>query len=215
MGFNLLDYILILILAASALIGYSKGFIAVVGGIVSTLVSLVIAYLYRNTAAEYLQENYGVVSALTAWFEKRFSLHGGENGQNDMILSLPLVDEGLAFVHTQITELAYLLVAAICFLLLYILSRCLLKLLCSFLERGLERGTLGRINHIGGMILILTQNIIIMTVLAGVLDAPLELGADIGIKNLSRLEYYMEESLIIPYLQDIFMFLSEVTGIGV
>jgi len=215
MGFNLLDYSLIIILALGILIGYRKGFIGAVGGIVTTLVSLGIAYLYRNTAADYLQEHYEVVSSLTGLLEKRLSLPVGQLNQTDIISSLPLVDEGVAFLHRQITEFAYLLVAALCFLLLFIVCRCLLKFMCMFIEKVLQQGIIGRVNRIGGIVLVLTQNLIIITVIAGLLSTPLQLGTDLGVKNASRLALYMEGSVIFPYLLKLFAFLKVFTGIGV
>ena len=216
MEFNLLDYSLIIILALSVLIGYTKGFIGAVGGIVTTLVSLGIAYLYRNAAADYLQEHYEVVSSLTALLEKRLSIPtGGQLNQTDIISSLPLVDEGVALIHRQITEIAYLLVAVLCFLLLYIVSRCLLNFMCMLIEKVLQQGIIGRVNRVGGIVIILTQNLIIIAVIAGLLSTPLELGADLGMKNASQLAVYMEESVTFPYLLKIFALLKAFIGIGV
>jgi len=204
MGFNVLDYIIIIILTVSILIGYQKGLIRSLGGVISTLVGLGIAFLFRHPAANYLQEHFGVVSDLTAFLEKRLLNSAGFSEQPGLIASLPIVNESIAAMHRQITEFTYLLVAALCFLALYIISSQLLKFICIVLERILNRGILGRVNHLGGLVIILTQNIVIMAVLAGVLISPLELGAKIGIRSACVTEYYITGSVLFPYLQKIF-----------
>jgi hypothetical protein len=98
MGLNIIDAGIILIILMSVLIGYQKGLIRTLGGIFSTLAGLGIAYLYRNEAAVYLQDNYGVVSFLTAFLEKRMSIPTAGSNQNDLLSSLVL-KQGLVFVH--------------------------------------------------------------------------------------------------------------------
>ena len=118
MRFNALDYLIIINLVVSILIGYQKGLIRSLGGVVSTLFGLGVAFLLRNPAADYLQDHFGVVTDLTAWLEKRMLSSAGVSEQPGMIASLPIVNEGIAAIHRQITEFTYLLVAALCFLAL-------------------------------------------------------------------------------------------------
>ena len=200
MRFNALDYLIIINLVVSILIGYQKGLIRSLGGIVSTLFGLGAAFLLRNPAANYLQEHYGVVTDLTAWLEKRMLNSAGVSEQPALIASLPIVTEGIAAIHRQITEFAYLLVAALCFLALYIISSHLLKYICAILDKIINRGIMGGVNRLGGLVIILTQNTIIMAVLAGVLISPLELGAKIGLSSASLAEYYIGGSVLFPYL---------------
>jgi len=205
MGFNLLDISIIVILVISVIIGYRRGFIRTIGGIISTLAGLGIAFLYRNEAAAYLQEHYGVVSTLTAFLEKRMSIPATGFSQPGL-LSLP-VNQGLAFVHRQFTELAYLIVVTLCFLLLYIISSCLLKFSCAILEKVLCWGILKEINHSGGIGVVLAQNVIIMAVIMGVLNSPLGLGTKMGIKSVSQMTASMHDSVLVPYLLKIFTLL--------
>lgn len=212
MEFNGIDYFIILVIALSITIGYMRGLVGAIGGIITTLASLGIAYRYRNAMGGYLEEQYGVVGALTALFEKRLSLPGAQGG---MISSLPLVNTGWDYLHQQIAEFAYLIVVVVCFLILYIVSKCLLKLIYCILERVLARGIMGRVNSIGGMLLISAQSILIMAVVAGILKAPVILGADIGIGNAGQLQSYMEGSLLFPLLIQICVFFKVIVGIGV
>jgi hypothetical protein len=215
MRFNALDYLIIIIIAVSILIGYRKGLIRSLGGVVSTLVGLGTAYLLRNPAANYLQEHYGVVSDLTATLEKRLLNSTGVSESHNMIASLPMVSEGIAAIHRQITEFAYLLVAALCFLAIYMLSSQILKLIWIVLEKTFHHGILEKVNHWGGVLIVLTQDVVIMAVLAGILASPLELGAKIGIRSAFLAANYMEGSVLFPYLLKIFniMYALIVTGV--
>lgn len=215
MGFNALDYLIMITLVVSILIGYQKGLILALGGVVSTLFGLGMAFLFRNPAANYLEEHFGLVSDLTAFLEKRLLHSAGVSEQPGLITSLPIVNEGLAALHRQITEFTYLLVAALCFLLLYIISSQLLKLICVILERILKWGILGGINRLGGAVIIVTKNTVIMAVLAGVLISPLKLGAEIGLKSAFLAEYYIEGSVLFPHLLKTFDIMRTLIAKGV
>lgn len=214
MRFNSLDYIFIAILVLSGLIGYKRGFIASVGGIVSTLVGVVIAFLYRNDAAAYLQEHYGVVSSLAATLEKRMPVPAWSSNQHIPLSSLPGLNEGLAYIHRQFMELSYLLVVALCFLLLYIISSYLIKFFCAILEKLFLGGIRGGMNQLAGAGTIMTQNIIIMAALLGVLNSPLGLGTKIGIKGISQATVYIQDSALVPYLLKVFVFFQGIIAGG-
>lgn len=94
MGFNALDYLIMITLVVSILIGYQKGLILALGGVVSTLFGLGMAFLFRNPAANYLEEHFGLVSDLTAFLEKRLLHSAGVSEQPGLITSLPIVNEG-------------------------------------------------------------------------------------------------------------------------
>jgi len=215
MGFNELDYIIIAILMLSGLIGYKRGFIASVGGIISTLAGVGIAFLYRDDAAVYLQEHYGVVSSLAAVLEKRMPISAWGSNQPIPLSSLPGLNEGLAYIHRQFTELAYLLVVALCFLLIYMISSYLIKLFGVILEKLFLWGILGGMNQVAGAGIIVTKNIIIMAALLGVLNSPLGLGAKIGIKGISQATVYIQGSALVPYFLKVFTFLQEMITGGV
>ncbi len=208
MELNTLDQGIIVVLIISGILGYKKGMIASLGGIISTLIGLGVAILYRNEAASYLQEHYGVVSKLTLFLEKRLSIPAWGSNQAGGISSLPAVNEGLAYVHMQFTEFALLLVVALSFLLLYIISSLLIKIFCVVLEKMLNMGKLGVINRTGGAGIILAKNIVIMAMLLGVLAAPLGLGSKIGIKTFYQASGFMEGSCLAPYLMKVYAFLQ-------
>ena len=214
MAFNECDYIIIAILALSLLAGYARGFAGALGGIIATLVSMGIAFWYRNVATVYLEEQYGVVSVLTTYLEKRLQLPGASGSLPDIISSLPLIDNGYQYLHNQITGLSYMLVAGVCFLILFMAAYFLLQILGSILERVLARGIVGSINRWGGMILITGQNILIMAVLAGILQTPAKMAAEMGLKNAGRLQGYLDGSQLFTLLGQIFIHMQAIVGLG-
>lgn len=210
MKFNALDFIMVIILLVSIFTGYRTGLIRSLGGVVSTLAGLGIAFLFRHPAAGYLEDHFSVVSDLTALLEKRLFSSAGITQLPPLLASLPVINEGLAAIHRQITEFTYLFVATVCFLLLFIISSQVLKVCCLILERVLHLAAMGRINHLGGAIIILARNIVIMAILAGVLASPLAMGAQIGLKSASQAETYIESSVLFPYLLKTFDFMRAI-----
>lgn len=211
MNFNPLDYAIIIILIVSVLIGCKKGFLCVIGGILSTLAGIIIAFIFRYKATDYLQEKYGIVSVLTLWIEKHLLVSTGISLTPNQTAP-SMVNEGLTIVNNQITEFAYLLVAAICFLLLYMLSSHLLRVIWKILEKILGWGILRGINRSGGGLLLSAQNTIIMATILGIIRSPLAQGSELGIKNFSILETYLRDSLLLPYLLQVFVLLQTVVN---
>jgi uncharacterized membrane protein required for colicin V production len=206
---NLLDLVIIAVLFLSLIHGYRRGFIGVVAGIVSTVTGLLIAFLYRNVAADYLQAQFGMISDLTAFLEKRLLGTAGVDAPSGWIASLPMVQNGLAALHRQISDFAYLLVAAGCFLVLYVVSSQLIGLICLLVEKLLPRWILGGINKPGGILVLMAQNILIMVALAGILAGPVDLAAKMGIKVAAPAARLMQGSVLLPYLLDGYKWLQD------
>jgi|GEM_PF-657724 len=216
MGLNLLDYIIIIILLISGLTGYKRGFFASMTGIAGTLAGLGIAFLYQNQLAKYLQEHYGLVTWLTTTLEKRLPITAWGVKQTGLWSSLPGVNDGLSFIHNQVTELAFLIIGALCFLLLYSISKHLLKFLAAILTKIFDWGILGGINRLAGAGIMLVQNTIIIAVVLGITSSPLGLGAKIGMKSVVQMMLFMQGSILAPWLIKIFAWLNSVVmGSGV
>jgi len=205
---NLLDLVILIVIFASLVIGYQKGFIGAIAGIVSTVAGIIVAMLFRTDAADYLQARYGMITDLANFLEKKLFLSAGAENPSSWVSTLPMVQNGIASMHQKISEFAYLLVAAACFLVLYVVSSQLIILLCLVLERSLPRWILGGINRPGGIAVILTQNVLIMVVLAGILAGPLDLAAKMGIKVAAPVVKLMQGSVLLPYLLDSYKWLQ-------
>ena len=210
MGFNLLDYIIMSILLLSGLIGYKRGFFASVAGILGTITGLGIAFLYQNQLAKYLQEHYELVTWLTTILEKRLPIPAWGAKQTGLLPSLPGVNEGLAFIHNQVTEFAYLIISALCFLILYVVSKQLLRIFATILTKIFNWGILGGINRLAGAGTVLMQNTIIIAALLGIISSPLGLGAKIGIKSVAQVMLFIQGSVLAPGLIKIFAWLHSI-----
>lgn len=204
MKFNGLDYLIMICIAASILIGYQKGIIRSLGGVVSTVAGLCIAFMYRNPAASYLQDHFNVVNDITSIMEKRLLNSTGVSEQPVAVTALPFVSQGIAAIHRQIADFSYMLVVALCFLGLYFITSQLLRWACKLFDRVVGHGILGGLNRGGGVLIVLAQNTVIMAVLAGVLLSPLQLGANIGIKSAGLASGFLDSSVLFPWLLKIF-----------
>lgn len=205
---NTLDKGIMVILIISGILGYKKGLMASLRDIISTIIGLGIAFFYRNEAVNYLQEHYGVVSGLASFLEQRLSIPAWGSTQSHTITSLPQVIEGLSYVHRQFTGFASLLVGVLCFVLLYIISSRLIKLVFSIGEKIFGSMRRGGINSFGGAGIVIVQNIVGIAVLLGLLNPLLSVGAEIGIKTFSQASVYMQNSVMTPYFMKIYAFMQ-------
>ncbi|MCX5779220.1 MAG: CvpA family protein, partial [Firmicutes bacterium] len=209
---NGLDIVIVIILIVSLIIGYRKGFTGALTGIISTLAGLGVAYVYRQAAAEYLQQNYGLVSILTTYLEKHLGLSLGVSDPG-RLTSLPMVNEGLALVQRQINEIAYGLVVALCFLIIYMVTSLVISVIALILGKLLPGGSKGVMNRIGGAAIIMAQNVLIMAALVGILQTPMQMSASLGGKGTAQTLTLMQESMLVPYLLKIFAWLQGIFDI--
>ncbi|MEQ8201328.1 MAG: CvpA family protein [Syntrophomonadaceae bacterium] len=205
MGLNVLDYLIVIILALSLVSGNVQGLAAAAGGIVTTVVSLAVAYLYRNRAIDYLEEQYGLITCLTGRVERGMGLPADRTDLDPIIQALPL-DNILVVLHGQITEFTYLVVSVIGFLLLYMVSSLLLRMIF-VITRLVGHGMGGHANRLGGMALVGAQNFVVLAALISILEKPIGLAAQIGLRNAGQLQVWMGDSVLVPYLMRSWRFL--------
>lgn len=205
MELNSLDYIILMIVALSLVSGGLQGLVGAAGGVVTTVGSLVLAYLYRIQTAEYMEQEYGVITSLSSQIERRLGIPVDPATADPIVQTLPL-DRAMALLHGQISEFAYLFVSAVCFLLLYMVSSFLLRIIFLAIAGILEKGIGRKANRLGGMVLVGAQNLIVIAAVAAVLERPVGLAAQIGLKNGGRLQAWLGESVLIPHLLQIWTF---------
>ncbi len=214
MELNSLDYIILLIMALSLVSGVLQGLAGAAGGVITTVGSLVLAYLYRNQAADYMEQEYGVITSLSSQIERGVGIPVDHGNTDRLIQTLPL-DKAMALLQGQISDFTYLFVSAVCFLLLYMVSRFLFRMIFLALARILERGIGRRANRLGGMALMGAQNLIVMAAVAAVLERPVGLAAQIGLRNGARLQAGLAESVLIPHLLQLWTFVVALVGSSV
>ncbi len=214
MEFNSLDYIITAVLLLSALIGYNRGFIASVIRIIGTLAGLGIAFWYKEEAAAYLQQHLGLVSSLAGMLEKRIPIAAWVANQ-PILAPLPGIKGGMAYLHGQFMDLSNLLVIAGCFLLLFIISSKIIRIIGMMGEKIFRGGILGGMNRLAGAGIVMIKDLIIMAALLGVFYYPLGLGTKIGIEGVSKAAVFIQDSALVPYLLQVFVFMQEMITGGV
>lgn len=209
--FSTLDYIIIGILVISAILGFRKGFIATLGGIISTIAALVLAFMYQDELELYLESNFHLQSILTELLQKKlpFPTMGGE------ISSLPLLDSSLSFMENPHGDIAHLLLMAVSFLIIFILGGLVLKLIFNLLNGLFNWGVLGWINRMLGLLFVLLKNILIMAILLGLICPLMERGIQVGVIALTSPLAFTRESILAASLLDLFKFVQLMLGIGV
>lgn len=209
MHMNTLDYLVLTLLVVSALSGYYRGLLSVLGGLASTLVALFIAIVYRHELALYLEEKFGLITLLAkAMAEKIPQPAWSDAPARDILPSL----KTLPFVQEQLANFAQIIVAAICFILLYIIISKGLRLLWKLLEAPFYKGILGSINRLAGMLLLVAKNLLLMAVALGILVPFVKSGVGMGITGLINTSLWIDRSCTAPYLLDLFAGLEKLIG---
>lgn len=206
---NSLDYLVLIVLGISAVLGYYKGFISVLGGFAGTLAALFLAAVYRDKLALYLEEAFKLKTVLIQAIAEKIPqpVMNGTTGQN----LLPSI-ENLPFVQEQLSGLAEMILAAISFILLFIIISLGLKLLWKILDASIEKSGLGRINRLAGLMLLFAKNLIIMAVLLGLLVPFVKNGTSVGITGLTDTGLWLDQSWTAPWLLKTFAGLENLLG---
>jgi len=201
MQLNIIDYIIIAVLAFSALVGLKKGLFLVVGGLVGLLVGLLAAIAFHKELAIYLEHNWGIETWLTNFLQDKLFLQvlnqdipktlGHEYGWTD-----------------PASILASSFIIALSFLLILVLGRKLVQIIGYLLDFLLARGILSGVNRSLGLVLMVGQNLILMTVVVGLLLPPLEMLADIGIPGAIVTTTYLQGSALLEQLLKLFAYIN-------
>ena len=211
MQINALDYLVLTLVAVSALLGYYRGLIAVLGGLASTLIALFVAIVYRHELALYLEKEFGLTSLLAqAMAEKIPQPAWADAPARHIIPSL----KTLPFVQEQLANFAQMIVVAICFILLYIIISKGLRLIFKLLEAPFYKGFLGTVNRLAGMLLLVAKNLLLMAVFLGVSYPFVKSGVGIGITGLINTGLLIDQSWSSPYLFNIFTWLESLLGLS-
>lgn len=208
---NSLDYILLAWLGISALVGFYRGSLGVVGGFVSSLAALAAAFIYRDDLALYLEKEFGLQTMLVQIIAEKLpqpALSGSPLGK--LLPSL----QNLPIVQDKLKDLAQMILIAAAFLLLYIIISQGLQLIVKILQSPLRGGALGGINRLAGMAIMAGKDLLIMAVVLGISYPFIQRGAVLGIKGLIKAGSVIDQSQLVPYLNLLFTSLEKLLGIG-
>lgn len=208
---NSLDYLLLAWLGISALIGFYRGSLGVVGGFISSLAALAAAFIYRDDLAVYLEKEFGLQTMLVQAIAEKLPqpvLSGSPLGK--LLPSL----QSLPVVQDKLKDLAQMILIAAAFLLLYIIISQGLQLIVKILQTPLRGGALGGINRLAGMAIMAGKDLLIMAVVLGISYPFIQRGAALGIKGLIKAGSVIDQSQLVPYLNLLFTSLEKLLGIG-
>lgn len=195
MHLNLLDYLFIGIMLLSAWAGYRQGLMNAIGGLLGILGGLVLAIQYRGELAFYLDKQYSIISLLNTFLAERMPapfcyLEWGAMGRG---LGLPeiLID--------PMASLAQLLLSLLCFLLIFISSSFVIKLLFAALNRWLSCQGWDYFNRFSGLFLVSSKNLIIIVLLTGMLYPAINLAARMGSAWAITMDRSLNMSFFLPW----------------
>ena len=208
---NTLDYLILILLGVSALSGFYRGLMAVLGGFASTLIALFIAIVYRNELALYLEKEFGLITLLSQTMADKIPQPAlGDSLAGDILPSI----KTLPFVQEQLANFAQMIVVAIAFVLLYIIISKGLRLIWKILEGPFYKGLLGGINRVGGMLLLIAKNLLLMAVVLGILVPFLNSGVGMSITGLMDTRLLIDQSWMAHYLLNFFTGMESLLGIS-
>lgn len=222
----ILDIAVVLFLLIFAIVGFKKGFLKGLVGLVGTVVAFIIAILCAAPLAEFVENNFGMTTGIANSIES--ALNGVEG------FNVPLTDEGLStalsnlglpgFLSDMIISvvsqlsiegdptiaqvvapvIAGFLATAICGVILFIVSAILLNLFAGLLSKVFDKiPVIGAINHILGLALGLVKGLIFVYIILGVLSLIPVQGLQDVLAQTTVINWLYEMNLIMLAIENI------------
>lgn len=208
---NAFDFIVLALLGISALKGFRRGFLCVLGGLASTLIALLAAFYYRHDLAWYLEKQFGLKTMLAQAVADKIpqpSWGGLESpGLLPALKSWPMV-------QAQLDHFAELIIVAVSFILLYIIISKGLRIIWKLMESTWRQGFIGTINRLAGLLFLVFKDLLIITVLLGILYPFVQSGAKMGLSGFINTKAWLDHSYLLPYIMDIFAGLENLLNPG-
>lgn len=206
MSLNAFDYMILLIAVLSGWSGFHKGFLYTVGSMVSLAVGILLSIIYYRDLASYLQDYYGLTAALAESIRSNIPLTALKIDQDLSIHGLILGDSA--------NYLAYLLVIALSFITIFLVSSKLTQLLWLGIENIFTLGCLSSINRGLGIVLVVSRNFIILSITLGLLYPALLLSSKMGFYLMLAVVDSIDKSLIASYMLQTYELLKAWTGMS-
>ncbi len=205
MELNAFDYFVIAILVLSAVSGFNKGFFNAVGNIISLIAGILLAVIYYDNLASYLQEYYGIITALSEVIRSKIPL---------TVLNMPSTSliNGMNFEDAA-HYLAYLLIIAVSFMAIFLLGSKIFQMLWSGLDNLFSWGWLSSINRLMGLTLEVVKNLIILTIMLGLIYPALDLASGMGFYTILLVADTLDKSITASYMLHTYSMLKELAGI--
>lgn len=204
---NLIDLFILALIALSGLAGLRTGFVKSFGSLFGTVTAFIIALLCSDDLALLLEEQFGARTAVADALM-------GHLPVATVPLPLSWMIEGELTVPTPAEALAGFILVLACFLLITFAGARILQVLFSLFNTLVSWGILGWVNSALGLVLVVAKNLLILTIILGVIQPAVTLAANLDYAAAQGLSNAMAGSYLVPKLLYIFMVIKSMLGIG-
>lgn len=191
---NIVDIVIILLIALGAYRGYKRGLLNALGGLFGWVISLIVAFTFNSNFKAFLDKQFNLTPSVGSWMGDKFPLPAGFEETNSSPQEIQQVVEALpmpAFMQDIMVEniavmgeqegapenlshifgygIAEMLIAGLAFLLLFFLVSLIIKFILGFLTKGLSLTPLGGLNRLGGLVIGGAVYSLILAIIAGVI----------------------------------------------
>jgi len=231
MGFNFIDYAIIILLLLGALNGFRKGFIGSIVGFLGSIAALLLSVKFYKSFAGLLNEKYGILSSIYGFLAEHMPLPlevstAPLNATGINLLILKLNSMTLPeFIKTQVANqaqdlfqsasqlglstigevLTYIvattLLNGLAFIILCFLLTNLLHLVARILSKSLDNTFLGGINRFGGLVVGAGLNGLGLMVFIGIFTLFLEVAGQADSSMLVAIGNTANQSVLVPYFK--------------
>lgn len=208
---NELDFIILALIIMGVIIGFKKGLISSLSNIGASIIGILIAFFSFETIVLYLEETYAFISKIAQYLEEKMPVAVNADGDNLIYL---LIYQQFGFSQTLPAYLAYLITAALVFIIIYFLVSALFRSLLGTLEGVFKVWPLTWMDKIGGAILHGLKNILIISVALGFLLPVIETASNMEIEKALFIKPYMEHSTLLFHFIDLFSYIKLILGIA-
>ncbi|WP_347489473.1 CvpA family protein [Desulfoscipio sp. XC116] len=203
---NWLDWVLIVIIAFSALRGLSGGFFAGVARIIGLILGIAVAFTGYRPLAAYLDKQWGWGDNIAEFLVNRFS-HSllqeiadkfsiDKFGQNIPYSNSQLISEGLSTIAHQI---AVTLLEFLSFIVLLLVVALIVRMIMRFFSGAVAHTFLSPLDHLGGLLLGLVRGVIIVLIVALLIEPVLAAGVITSQEKAGFISRAAASSLVISY----------------
>jgi uncharacterized membrane protein required for colicin V production len=204
---NLVDLIILVLLVLSGLTGLRLGFVKAVGGLFGTITAFIIALLFSDDLVLLLETHFGTRTALA-------NALAGHLPVTALPLPLSKVIETELTTPTPADFLAQFMLVLACFCLITFAGARLLQALFGAFHALVSWGILGWLNSGLGLALVVVKNLLIITVLLGLIQPAIKLAASLGYASAQMVQETLADSYLVPQLLYIFMMFKDLLGLG-
>jgi len=204
---NLVDLIILALIVLSGLAGLRQGLVKSFGGLFGTITAFIIALLFSDDLVLLLEAKFGARAAVANALAGHLP-----------VTALPLPISRIAgdelVAATAADALAHFILILACFLLITFAGAKVLQILFSILNALVSWGILGWLNSVLGLVLVVVKNLLILTIILGLIQPALNLAAQLGYAAAQGLVNAMNGSYLVPKLLYVFILLKNLLGMG-